>query len=119
MGINSGSLEGVVVIVLDAWDSARLIDKALSRAGAAVFLADGDDSSRGSSYPQNLALRFFSHPVCRTMVYSSHVDARPHVDTKPLVRKNRSVSDVVEAVLFALNDPSWLAKRGDEVKPVL
>jgi hypothetical protein len=39
-------------------------------------------------------------------------------DSKWPIGKDRPVSNVVDATLSALNDPSWLAKGSDEVKPV-
>jgi ActR/RegA family two-component response regulator len=78
MSFSSAPLEGVVVIVVDAKDSADRIERALSQAGATVFTADGDEACRavlakiqphfavidpvisGGSGPQSVAWMLFS-----------------------------------------------------------
>lgn len=63
-------------------------------------------------------MRLFGHPECRTIVYSSNFHGPDRMETKWLIEKTRPVSDVVEAILTAVSDPVWIAKGGDDVKPV-
>lgn len=46
MNLSTAPLEGVVVIVVDADEKARQLEKALSRSGAAVFVASADGDCR-------------------------------------------------------------------------
>ncbi|WP_421406630.1 hypothetical protein [Agrobacterium tumefaciens] len=135
MSFSSALLEGVVVIVVDARESADRIERALSHAGATVFVTDGDDACRailqkiqphfavvdpavsGGTEPQGMAWMLFSHPECRTIVYSSNVHAPPHIETRWLISKERPVSDVVDAVLSGIQDPNWVAKGADNPRP--
>lgn len=134
---SSAPLEGIVVIVVETPEGAARIEKALSQQGAAVFVADGDDSCReilgrvsphfavidptvsGGSGPQSLAWTLFSHPECRTVVYSSNVHPPAHVELKWLISKDRPVTDVVDAIASAVKDSNWIAKGGDDVKPTV
>jgi ActR/RegA family two-component response regulator len=117
MSLSLAPLEGVVGIVVDVQESARRIEKAFTQAGAAVFMADDDQDCRGilkkiqphfavidpavsdGSGPQSLAWMLFSHPECRTIVYSSNVHAPSHVETRWLISKDGPISDVIDAVL--------------------
>jgi len=132
---SSAPLEGVVVIVVDAPEQASQIEKALSQAGAAVFVAHDqsdiqtvltkvaphfaviDPTAADGTGPASGAWMLFSHPKCRTIIYSSSVHAAADVETKWLIGKDRPVSDVVDTILLAVRDPVWVLKGGDDVKP--
>lgn len=134
MSLSTAPLEGVVVLIVDITEKARQMEMALSRSGATVFVASGDEDCRailtkvtphavihptvtGGSGPQSLAGMLFTHLECRTIVYSLDVDSTEHAQTKWLIDKQRPVSDVVNAIATAVCDPTWLAKGGDDVKP--
>lgn len=132
----SAPLEGVVVIVIDTFESARKVETALASAGATVFVAHEDPGCRDllkrisphfavidptvseGSAPQGLAWILFSYPEIRTIVYSDNVHPSASVTLKWLIAKSRPVADVVGALLDAVRDKSWVAKGGDDVKPV-
>ncbi len=135
MSLSTAPLEGVVVIVVDADQEARQMEMALARSGAAVFVAKSDEGCRailakvvphfavidptvsGGTGPQSLAWMLFSHPECRTIIYSLGVDSTERAETKWLIGKQRPVSDVVNMIATAVSDPIWVAKGGDDVKP--
>ncbi|MGE7368329.1 hypothetical protein ACQKKX_04560 [Neorhizobium sp. NPDC001467] len=134
---SSAPLEGIAVIVVDAPSETPRIEKALSQAGAAVFIADGVEACRailekiqphfavidpeeaGGRGPQSAAWMLFGHPEIRTIVYSSAPQSG--LDGKPLwlIFKDRPVADVVDAVLARVRDPDWLKKGGDDMRPPL
>lgn len=129
MNFSSPPLEGVVIIVIDELPIAHQIERGLSNAGATVFVADGEVACRtvlsqvqphfavidptcaGGTGPQSLAWTLFSHPECRTIVYSTNFFPHPTMKTRWLITKDRSVSDVVEAVLSSVRDPSQAAQE--------
>lgn len=78
-----------------------------------------DPTVAGGSGPKSLAWMLSSHPECRTIVYSSNVHSAAHVETKWLIGKDRPVSDVVDAILAATRDATWVLKGGDDVKPAI
>ncbi len=133
MGYTSPPLEGVVVIVIDAPEAAKHIEKAFGNAGATTFVAGEDDGCRAlqrisphftivdpsvsGGGPQSMAWTLISHPECRTVIYSSNEHPTGSAN-KWLITKSRPVADVVDVVTKALKDSTWLAKGGDDVKPV-
>lgn len=135
MSPSSAPLEGVVVLVIDEPHAASRIERLLASRGAAVFVAHDDDGclkhlenivphfavvdpSVTVDGPTGAAWRLFSHLECRTIVYSADVHGPAGMETRWLIEKTRPVSDVVEAILTAVSDPVWIAKGGDDVKPV-
>ena len=134
MGHPSPPLEGVVVIVIDAPEAAKHIEKAFANAGAATFVATNDDECRAllqrisphfaivdptisGGGPQSMAWTLLSHPECRTVIFSSNVHGPTGSTNKWLISKSRPASDVVRTVTEALKDPTWIAKGGEDVKP--
>ncbi len=127
-------LEGVVVVVIDAADTARQLELALGQAGATTFFARDDDGLRelmerisphfavvdptfSGGGSESIAWKLFSHPDCRTIIYSAGVHPPAGVATNWLIDKSRPVSEVVAAIGVSLKDSSWPAKGGDDVKP--
>ena len=131
----SAPLEGVVVIVVDTPADAKRIEKALSNAGAAVFLAQHPDeirrvfetvsphfavidpASAGGTGPHSAGWMLFGHVDCRAIVYSSGVHQPQNAEVQWLIDKARPVSNVVDAILTAVSSPNWVHKGGDDVKP--
>ncbi len=104
----------------------------MSNARATVFVADGEEACRtvlskvqphfavidpactGGAGPKGLAWTLFSHSESRTVLYSSTVQTSSAIGPQWLITKDRPVTDILEAVLAQVNDPSWLAKKWEE-----
>jgi len=131
----SAPLEGIVVLLVDAPEETGRLEKPLAQAGAAVFVAHDeegisvalrgitphfaiiDPTASGGMGPQSAAWMFFSHPTCRTIVYSSNVRASSSSPVSWLIDKARPPGAVVKAIVTAVDDRNWLAKGGDDLKP--
>lgn len=134
MTISAAPLEGIVVIIVDSPKSAPRVEKALSQAGAAAFVAHDSagvaalleriephfavvDPNEGGAGAGSIARTFFEHESCRLVIYSHRLPAPAGLRLPLLIDKERPVSNVVAAIVDAASDPTWIQKAGDDVKP--
>lgn len=136
MEISTATLEGIVVIVVDTAMDAPRTERALSQAGATVFIAHDrqnildvltkvtphfaviDPTVVDGTSPDSAARMFFDHESCRAIVYSRDLPAASGVKLRWLIDKKEPVAAVVGAVVEAVKDPMWIRKGGEELKPI-
>ncbi len=121
---------------MDTVEDAPRIDRALSQAGATVFVAHNrqdildvlmkvtphfaviDLTAVDGTSPDSAARMFFDHEICRAIVYSRELPAASGIKLRWLIDKKEPVSAVVDAVVETVNDPMRVRKGGDELKPI-